>query len=119
MKQFKSERGASLVEYAMVVVLIAVIAVAGVALLGGEASDAFDSVGAGLRGESSDSQTTSTGLSHRHLHRVVSHRDPVAHGQLGVDSWRSVGAPRGGVDTDGARWISPVLLIEIPHPGVG
>ncbi len=60
MKQIKSERGASLVEYALVVVLIAVVAMAGVAVLGKGTNDAFDSIAVGLRGESSDSATTST-----------------------------------------------------------
>ena len=39
------ERGASLVEYALLVALIAVVCIAAVTLLGENASDKFDSVG--------------------------------------------------------------------------
>jgi hypothetical protein len=35
---------------------------------------------------------------HEHGHRIVTHRDPVAHCELCVDPWRSIGASRGGVD---------------------
>ena len=40
-----SERGASLVEYALLVALIAVVCIAAVTLLGGNASNKFNSVG--------------------------------------------------------------------------
>ena len=39
------ERGASLVEYALLVALIAVVCIAAVTLLGGNASSKFNSVG--------------------------------------------------------------------------
>jgi Flp pilus assembly pilin Flp len=60
MRNFSSERGASLVEYSLVVMLVAAIAIGGVAVLGGETADAYDSVGAGLRGETSESSETTT-----------------------------------------------------------
>ena len=41
----KSERGASLVEYALLVALIAVVCIAAVTTLGKEASSKFDEVG--------------------------------------------------------------------------
>ena len=40
-----SERGASLVEYALLVALIAVVCIAAINIIGGEAKDAFSSVG--------------------------------------------------------------------------
>jgi pilus assembly protein Flp/PilA len=40
-----SERGASLVEYALLVALIAVVCIAAVTILGQNASDKFDQVG--------------------------------------------------------------------------
>jgi pilus assembly protein Flp/PilA len=40
-----SERGASLVEYALLVALIAVVCIIAVTFLGGEASSKFESVG--------------------------------------------------------------------------
>lgn len=40
-----SERGASLVEYALLVALIAVVCIAAVTVLGQNASDKFESVG--------------------------------------------------------------------------
>ena len=45
-----SERGASLVEYALLVALIAVICIAAVSLLGDEASKNFDSVATAIAG---------------------------------------------------------------------
>lgn len=44
----KSERGASLVEYALLVALIAVVCIAAVTTLGKNASSKFDSVGSSL-----------------------------------------------------------------------
>ena len=44
----RSERGASLVEYALLVALIAVVCIAAVTALGGKASSKFDSVGSAL-----------------------------------------------------------------------
>ncbi len=41
----KSERGAALVEYALLLALIAVVCIAALKALGGDASDKFDSVG--------------------------------------------------------------------------
>jgi pilus assembly protein Flp/PilA len=43
-----SERGASLVEYALLVALIAVVCIAAVTILGRNASNKFDSVGQSL-----------------------------------------------------------------------
>lgn len=42
--QAKTERGASLVEYALLVALIAVVCIAAVTLLGSAASDKFSSI---------------------------------------------------------------------------
>ncbi len=42
--QTKTERGASLVEYALLVALIAVVCIAAVTLLGSAASDKFSSI---------------------------------------------------------------------------
>ena len=42
--RFDSERGASLVEYALLVALIAVVCIAAVTLLGGNASSKFDTI---------------------------------------------------------------------------
>jgi pilus assembly protein Flp/PilA len=44
----KSERGASLVEYALLVALIAVVCIAAVTTLGKEASSKFDEVGSSI-----------------------------------------------------------------------
>lgn len=44
----KSERGASLVEYALLVALIAVVCIAAVTTLGKNASSKFDTVGSSL-----------------------------------------------------------------------
>ena len=41
----KSELGASLVEYALLVALIAVVCIAAIGYLGGQANEQFDSVG--------------------------------------------------------------------------
>ena len=46
--QVKSERGASLVEYALLVALIAVVCIAAVTILGENASDKFDKVGTSI-----------------------------------------------------------------------
>ncbi|MBL8775457.1 MAG: Flp family type IVb pilin [Acidimicrobiales bacterium] len=43
-----SERGASLVEYALLVALIAVVCIAAVTVLGNNASKKFDSVGTSI-----------------------------------------------------------------------
>ena len=43
--RFEDEKGASLVEYALLVALIAVVCIAAVTLLGNNASSKFDSVG--------------------------------------------------------------------------
>ena len=45
----KTDRGASLVEYALLVALIAVVCVAAVTLLGNNASKKFSSIGSGLK----------------------------------------------------------------------
>jgi pilus assembly protein Flp/PilA len=44
----RDERGASLVEYALLVALIAVVCIAAITLLGNNASDKFSTVGASL-----------------------------------------------------------------------
>ncbi len=46
--QVKSERGASLVEYALLVALIAVVCIAAVTTLGKNASSKFSSVGSAI-----------------------------------------------------------------------
>ncbi len=46
--QCKTERGASLVEYALLVALIAVVCIAAVTFLGRNASDKFNEVGTSL-----------------------------------------------------------------------
>jgi pilus assembly protein Flp/PilA len=46
----KSERGASLVEYALLVALIAVVCIAAVTALGKSASSKFDTVGKSIAG---------------------------------------------------------------------
>ena len=48
--RFEDERGASLVEYALLVALIAVVCIAAVTLLGGNASKKFSSVGGSIGG---------------------------------------------------------------------
>ena len=45
----KTDRGASLVEYALLVALIAVVCIAAVTLLGNNASKKFSSVGSALK----------------------------------------------------------------------
>ncbi|CAN5755189.1 hypothetical protein BH23ACT5_BH23ACT5_24340 [soil metagenome] len=44
----KEDRGASMVEYALLVVLIAIIAIVAITLVGNEVSSAFDTVGQSL-----------------------------------------------------------------------
>jgi pilus assembly protein Flp/PilA len=44
----KSERGASLVEYALLVALIAVVCIAAVTMLGGAAKSKFSTVGSSI-----------------------------------------------------------------------
>jgi pilus assembly protein Flp/PilA len=46
----KTDRGASLVEYALLVALIAVVCIAAVAFLGGSAKDKFSAVGSSVAG---------------------------------------------------------------------
>ena len=46
----KSERGASLVEYALLVALIAVVCIAAVTTLGSSASEQFSEIGASIGG---------------------------------------------------------------------
>lgn len=48
--QAKTERGASLVEYALLVALIAVVCIAAVTTLGKNASEKFSEVGASIKG---------------------------------------------------------------------
>ena len=48
--RFEDERGASLVEYALLVALIAVVCIAAVTLLGKNASSKFSSVGGSIGG---------------------------------------------------------------------
>ena len=49
----KQERGASLVEYALLVALIAVVCIAAVSLLGSSASSKFSRVGSAISGSGS------------------------------------------------------------------
>lgn len=44
----QDERGASLVEYALLVALIAIVCIAAISFLGGKASEKFSSVGSSL-----------------------------------------------------------------------
>ncbi len=44
----KTDRGASLVEYALLVALIAVVCIVAIGFLGGEAKDQFSSVGSSI-----------------------------------------------------------------------
>ena len=46
--RFDEERGASLVEYALLVALIAVVCIAAITLLGGNASSKFNSVASSI-----------------------------------------------------------------------
>ena len=46
--RIKSDRGASLVEYALLVALIAVVCIVAITFLGNAASDEFESVGSSL-----------------------------------------------------------------------
>lgn len=45
----RSERGASLVEYALLVALIAVVAIAAITFLGGEATNTLNEAGSSLQ----------------------------------------------------------------------
>ena len=49
----KEERGASLVEYALLVALIAVVCIAAVSLLGSSASTKFSTIGSAISGAGS------------------------------------------------------------------
>ncbi|MDP9223068.1 MAG: Flp family type IVb pilin [Actinomycetota bacterium] len=49
----KDERGASLVEYALLVALIAVVCIAAVSLLGSSASEKFSNIGSAISGSGS------------------------------------------------------------------
>lgn len=46
--QAKTERGASLVEYALLVALIAVVCIGAVTMLGGQAKDTFSKTGSAI-----------------------------------------------------------------------
>lgn len=48
--QASTERGASLVEYALLVALIAIVCVAAVAVLGGTTSEKFSEIDSGING---------------------------------------------------------------------
>ena len=50
---FKEQRGASLVEYALLVALIAVICIAAISLLGSSASSNFSELGSAVSGSGS------------------------------------------------------------------
>ena len=45
-----SDRGASMVEYALLVALIAVVCIGAISFLGGKAKDSFDSTGSAIAG---------------------------------------------------------------------
>jgi pilus assembly protein Flp/PilA len=47
-ESFKSERGASMVEYALLVVLIAIIAILAISFAGTQVSETFSEVGSAL-----------------------------------------------------------------------
>jgi Flp pilus assembly pilin Flp len=48
-RQITEERGASMVEYALLVVLIAIIALLAIRLAGNQVSEAFSEIGSGLQ----------------------------------------------------------------------
>jgi pilus assembly protein Flp/PilA len=48
--RFQDEKGASMVEYALLVVLIAIIAIVAIRLAGREVSGAFSDIASGLQG---------------------------------------------------------------------
>ena len=58
MNTFNSERGTSLVEYAMLVVFLAVVALGAIGVVGGETKDTFGSAAVALAGELAPSTTT-------------------------------------------------------------
>ena len=47
-ESFKDERGASMVEYALLVVLIAIIAILAITFAGNQVSDTFSEIGSAL-----------------------------------------------------------------------
>jgi pilus assembly protein Flp/PilA len=47
-ESFKDERGASMVEYALLVVLIAIIAILAITFAGNQVSDTFSEIGSSL-----------------------------------------------------------------------
>jgi pilus assembly protein Flp/PilA len=47
---FNNDKGATMVEYALMVALIAVVCIAAVSMLGGNAKDKFSQVGASIGG---------------------------------------------------------------------
>ncbi len=47
-ESFKDERGASMVEYALLVVLIAIIAILAITFAGGQVSETFSEIGSAL-----------------------------------------------------------------------
>jgi pilus assembly protein Flp/PilA len=49
LSQLSTERGASMVEYALLIVLIAIIAILAIRLAGNQVSSAFSEVGSGLQ----------------------------------------------------------------------
>ena len=50
MATFRNEEGASMVEYALLVVLIAIVAITAITLTGNEVSSTFDEIGSELQG---------------------------------------------------------------------
>jgi len=46
----KEEKGASMLEYALLAALIAVVCIAAITLIGGEASKAFSNIGSSIAG---------------------------------------------------------------------
>lgn len=56
----KSERGASLVEYALLVALIAVVCIAAVTFMGSSSNDGINKSGSSMNGGDDAAQTTTT-----------------------------------------------------------
>ena len=84
---------------------------------------------------STPGKTRQTSPPHQHRHRIVTHGDPIPHGQLGVYPMRPIGASGGGVnpadhvgqphvpDSPGRRWTTSLgvepRLRDAQHPTGG
>jgi pilus assembly protein Flp/PilA len=74
-ERLKSERGASLVEYALLLALIAVVCISAVAFLGNNSSSGFDKSGSSIRGNETAAETSTTlpggGADHCEQHGTI------------------------------------------------